>query len=103
MRKANIYMHGVLAGVLMELEKNRSYRFVYVEGFAGPPVSLTMPVSTVSYDFKRFPPVFDGLLPEGSMLEGLLRARKIDRKDCFSQLIAVGRDMVGAITAAEAE
>lgn len=35
------------------------------------------------------------------MLEGLLRQRKIDRNDCFSQLIAVGLDMPGAVTAEE--
>lgn len=110
MRKANIYMHGILAGVLEELDKGGagttrapSYRFGYVDGYAGQPVSLTMPITGAPYDFNRFPPIFDGLLPEGVMLEGLLRAKKIDRTDCFGQLIAVGQDMVGAITAAKIE
>ncbi|WP_235893039.1 HipA N-terminal domain-containing protein, partial [Flavobacterium franklandianum] len=38
------------------------------------------------------------LLPEGVMLEGLLRIVKIDKKDYFSQLIATGNDLVGAVT-----
>ena len=35
------------------------------------------------------------------MLEGLLRQRKIDRKDFFAQLVAVGADTVGAVTVME--
>jgi serine/threonine-protein kinase HipA len=34
-------------------------------------------------------------------LEGLLKIRKIDRDDCFSQLMAVGEDMIGAVTVRE--
>ena len=40
-------------------------------------------------------------LPEGYNLEALLRTCKIDRDDLFSQLMAVGMDMVGAVTAQE--
>ncbi len=43
----------------------------------------------------------EGLLPEGEMLGGLLRQLKIDAKDLFSQLMAVGRDLVGAVTVEE--
>ncbi|WP_156812382.1 HipA N-terminal domain-containing protein [Legionella tunisiensis] len=42
--------------------------------------------------------IFEGLLPEGIMLEALLRKYKIDRNDYFGQLILVGRDVVGAVT-----
>jgi serine/threonine-protein kinase HipA len=50
-----------------------------------------------------FPLFLDGLLPEGIQLEGLLKTRKIDRYDYFSQLVAVGNDMVGAVTVKEVE
>ena len=36
--------------------------------------------------------------PETIMLEGLLRISKIDQKDYFSQLMATGADLVGAVT-----
>lgn len=103
MRKAEVYLHDQKAGILMEILKNRHYRFKYVKGYEGPPVSVTMPVNQQSFEFKRFPPFFDGLLPEGANLEMLLRSRKIDRDDCFSQLIAVGRDTVGAATVYEVQ
>ncbi|MCH8012430.1 MAG: HipA N-terminal domain-containing protein [Candidatus Marinimicrobia bacterium] len=103
MRKAKVYIDGISAGYLQELERSRSYKFEYDEDYEGPPVSLTMPLAQRSYSFDRFPPFFDGLLPEGVMLEGLLRLRKIDQYDYFSQLLAVGQDLVGAATVEEVE
>ncbi|RYW70038.1 toxin HipA, partial [Legionella pneumophila] len=41
------------------------------------------------------------LLPEGIMLEALLRKYKIDKNDYFGQLIIVGQDVVGAVTIEE--
>lgn len=99
MRTARIYMHSKPAGILEEIDPGRLYRFSYLEEYDGEPISLTMPVRETPYEFDGFPPFFDGLLPEGAMLEGLLRQMKIDRKDMFSQLLAVGREMVGAVTA----
>jgi serine/threonine-protein kinase HipA len=57
-----------------------------------------MPLNHKKYGYKSFPPFFEGLLPEGIMLEGLLLIAKIDKKDYFSQLIATGNDLVGAVT-----
>lgn len=90
-------MHGVDAGRLEDHPAER-YVFVYESGYAGPPVSLTMPVRPEPYTFEGFPPFFDGLLPEGWQLEALLRQAKLDRGDLFGQLLAVGADTVGAVT-----
>jgi serine/threonine-protein kinase HipA len=96
-RNATVYMMGQPAGLLEETAQDR-YRFRYLESYNGPPVSLTMPVTRREYSFDGFPPFFEGLLPEGDMFEGLLRQRKIDRADAFAQLVAVGGEMVGAVT-----
>ena len=101
MRKAQVYFSGELAGIIEEVEKNKRYKFAYESGYAGDPVSLTMPVKKSEYIFEGFPPFFDGLLPEGVMLEGLVRRLKIDSNDLFGQLMAVGHDMVGAVTVEE--
>ncbi len=98
MRIARVSVQDRPAGSIIEEERNGGYRFEYLEGYDGPPVSLTMPVGQATYVFDRFPPFFDGLLPEGGQLEGLLRARKLDRDDLFGQLLAVGQDLVGAVT-----
>ena len=101
MRSAAVFMHGVLAGILEEAQDISGFRFRYLKDYIGPPVSLTMPVRERPYDFESFPPFFEGLLPEGPQLEGLLRIRKLDRGDLLGQLIAVGGDMVGAVTVEE--
>lgn len=101
MRRAEVSMHGSSAGVLEEIEPGKKFRFAYFKGYNGPPVSLTMPVEKKEFIFDRFPPFFDGLLPEGLLLEGLLKQRKIDKYDYFSQLVAVGNDLVGAVTVQE--
>ena len=103
MKQALVKMHNVEAGILTEIDDNPTlslYRFQYFDTYNDAPISLTMPVGKV-YEFVQFPPFFDGVLPEGGQLEGLLRARKIDRYDYFSQLLAVGHDLVGAVTVFE--
>jgi serine/threonine-protein kinase HipA len=102
MRRVKVFVHGIEAGLLEEISKGEKYRFSYLEEYRGLPVSLTMPTSERVFEFISFPPFFDGLLPEGVQLEGLLRQRKIDQHDYLKQLIAVGSDMVGAVTVEDA-
>lgn len=101
MRKAIVYINNIEAGAFFELDFLKSYRFQYLHGYSGEAISLTMPVSQRIYEYASFPPFFDGLLPEGHQLEGLLKFGKIDRNDLFSQLIAVGDDLVGNVTLKE--
>ena len=97
MRKARVLVNGIEAGILEELE-NTKYKFTYDVDYNDAPVSLTMPLANKMYEFDRFPPFFEGLLPEGIMLEALLRKYKLDKNDYFGQLIKVGHDVVGAVT-----
>ncbi len=97
MRKAITFIHGIQAGFFIENDNN-TFTFIYENEYNAEPVSLTMPVNQKNYLFNNFPPFFEGLLPEGIMLEGLLKINKLDKNDYFSQLIAVGNDMIGAVT-----
>lgn len=99
-RRAKIYIHQQFAGYLQELSEGK-YDFVYDQNYAGPPVSLTMPIHKKKYEFTTFPPYFEGLLPEGVLLEGLLRKYKLDKADYFGQLLIVGKDVVGAVSIEE--
>jgi len=102
MKKAKIFVDGTYAGDLEEVVKGKDYRFIYLEGYAGGAVSLTMPINQRVYVFDRFPPIFEGFLPEGSMLMALLKKRKLDADDYFEQLMLVGGEMVGNVTAERA-
>lgn len=97
MKKARILVNGKEAGILEKIDQTH-YRFIYNANYKGPAVSLTMPSGQTVYEFDKFPPFFEGLLPEGTMLEALLRKYKLDRNDYFEQLMCIGQDVVGAVT-----
>lgn len=98
MRRAKVFVNNEFAGELREIVRGRKYQFIYLENYKGSSVSLRMPTTQLVYEYDRFPPFFEGLLPEGVMLESLLRQTKIDRDDLMSQIIAVGGNMVGNVT-----
>jgi serine/threonine-protein kinase HipA len=99
-RRAKIYVQNELAALLTK-DSNKEYTLTYCPEYSGPPISLTLPLSTTPYHFEKFPAFFDGLLPEGPQLEALLKQGKLDRLDYFGQLIQVGHDLVGAVTVLE--
>jgi serine/threonine-protein kinase HipA len=98
MKKAKVFVAGKHAGYLIELEKGSKYEFNYLDDYSGSPVSLTMPITQKKYKFDRFPAFFDGFLPEGVMLEALLKKTKLDSNDYFEQLMRVGGELVGDVT-----
>ena len=98
MKKAKVFVNGVLAGEILELQRGKKYQFIYLENYSGPSVSLEMPCDRLIYEYDEFPPFFEGLLPEGMMLESLLKQTKLDRNDLLGQLIMVGGDLVGNVT-----
>ncbi len=101
-RSAIVRQHGILAGHLVESSAG-AWRFTYAPDYAGEPVSLALPVRDEPWIFSLFPPFLEGLLPEGPQLEAILRKHKIDRNDCFRQLMVVGQDVVGSLTIEECD
>ena len=83
MRQAKIYVKGIEAGTLTEVRKGEEYLFEYLDGYEGLEVSRTMPKNKKVYKYDKFPPFFDGLLPEGIQLEGLLKIKKSRQKGLF--------------------
>lgn len=71
MRQAIVKYDGILAGILTE-EDNGEYRFVYDETYVSTYpnqfITFNMPVSPRAYSSKRLFPFFDGLIPEGWLL-----------------------------------
>ncbi len=100
MKRAVVKVHNSRAGILQEND-DRSFRFTYDSTYDNQAISLTMPVNNSVYEYDSFPPFFDGLLPEGIQLEGLLKTYKIDRTDYFSQLFITGEHLIGAATITE--
>ncbi|MDP5009980.1 MAG: HipA N-terminal domain-containing protein, partial [Crocinitomicaceae bacterium] len=72
MRQANIYYQDNLAGVLTETDEGDfvfRYEDNYVKEHPNDFITFSMPVSDVPYREKRLFPFFEGLIPEGWLLD----------------------------------
>ena len=100
MRQAEIYRKGMLAGILTE--DDGEYRFCYDEGYLkdedAQPVSLTLPLQTEAYVSPVLFPFFDGLIPEGWLLDVALRNTDISILDRMSILLLCCKDCIGSIS-----
>ena len=100
MRQAEIYRKGMLAGILTE--DDGEYRFCYDEGYLkgedAQPVSLTLPLQTEAYVSPVLFPFFDGLIPEGWLLDVALRNTDISMLDRMSLLLLCCKECIGSIS-----
>jgi serine/threonine-protein kinase HipA len=105
MRKANIFIQDRLAGYLSETENG--YQFIYYDDYLQLPdaeaVSLTLPLSGKPYTNAVMFPFFDGLIPEGWLLEVAEQNWKLNERDRMGLLLACCRDCIGAVSIVEAE
>ena len=103
MRRANIFYKNQLAGVLTETDTG--YRFEYLPEYLSSdnpqPVSLTMPLSNLAYGSPTLFPAFDGLIPEGWLLDVALCNTDISRLDRMSLLLLCCKDCIGALSVVE--
>ena len=99
MRKANVYMEKKLAGILVEDEDG--YSFTYDQKYLRPgskPVSLTLPLRSEPYQSKTMIPFFDGLIPEGWLLDIAEKNWKLNERDRMGLLLVCCRDCIGAVS-----
>lgn len=100
MKQAGIYVNDVFCGILREDEEG--FHFAYDEGYLtrkdAVAVSPTMPLTEHRYDKEMMFPVFDGLIPEGWLLDIASASWKIDRRDRMSLLMACCKDCIGNIS-----
>jgi serine/threonine-protein kinase HipA len=74
------------------------YDAAYLQKPGASPISLAMPLQKEKYYSKGLFPFFEGLLPEGWLLELTSRTLKINPNDEFELLLHTGSDTVGAVT-----
>ncbi|MBI9037550.1 MAG: HipA N-terminal domain-containing protein [Bacteroidales bacterium] len=105
MKKAEVYRNGILAGILIQ-ENRDSYIFKYDDFYYhnpdNPAISLTLPKNNNEYHCKNFFPFFFNMLSEGINKQLQCKHLKIDEKDYFTLLVLTARnDTIGAITIRE--
>jgi len=99
-RVAYIYVRNMYAGELKETEDG--YSFIYDKDYLNNPdassVSLTLPIQEEEYLSKTLFPFFDGLIPEGWLLDAVSNNWKIDQNDRFGILLVACKDCIGNVT-----
>ena len=100
MRKAEIKYNDNKAGILTQDESG--YHFIYdseyVKSEKPQPVSLTLPLQEKSFESKILFPFFDGLIPEGWLLDIAEKNWKLNPRDRMGLLLACCKDCIGAVS-----
>jgi serine/threonine-protein kinase HipA len=100
MRKAEIKMHDSTAGWLTQDENG--YHFAYDESYlktaGAAPISLTLPLREQPFTSPVLFPFFDGLIPEGWLLDIAEKNWKLSPRDRMGLLLACCRDCIGAVS-----
>ncbi|HEX2968626.1 MAG TPA: HipA N-terminal domain-containing protein [Bacteroidales bacterium] len=103
MRKAKVYMNKEFAGSITETDNG--YEFLYDMNYLNrpgqKPVSLTLPLQDKPHISKTMFPFFDGLIPEGWLLEIAEKNWKLNVRDRMGLLIACCKDCIGAVSIEE--
>ena len=102
MRQGRVFCNDVAAGIITEDE--HGYTFVYDEAYLSlsdaQPISQTLPLQREPYINNVMFSFFDGLIPEGWMLNIAERNWKINRRDRMGLLLSCCRDCIGNISIA---
>lgn len=101
MRQATIYYKSELAGTLTETDEGIytfQYDASYIEKHPGWMIAFSMPVAKGLYTNTRLFPFFEGLIPEGWLLDIASRNWKINPNDRMGLLMACCSDCIGAVS-----
>ena len=101
MRKAAIYYKDVVAGILTETSEGEyvfQYDEKYIIDYPTQFLTFTMPVTKKKYTDKRLFPFFEGLIPEGWLLDIASKNWKINPNDRMGLLMACCQNCIGAVS-----
>jgi serine/threonine-protein kinase HipA len=100
MRKAIIRKGEREAGWLTQDEVGYHFTYdrVYISISDARPVSLTLPLREATYHSNVLFPFFDGLIPEGWLLDIAERNWKLNPRDRMGLLLACCKDCIGDVS-----
>jgi serine/threonine-protein kinase HipA len=98
--RAYVYFKEHYAGTLFREDGDYVFRYEdsYVASAQAQPVSLTLPLRDEAYRQKTLFSFFDGLIPEGWLLDIATEAWKINSRDRFQLLQTLCEDCIGAVS-----
>ena len=100
MKQTKVFFQENFAGVLTEDENGYTfaYNVDYLQKKDVKAISLTLPLSEKPYNSQVLFPFFDGLIPEGWLLDIAEQSWKINLRDRMSLLLACCKDCIGAVS-----
>lgn len=101
MRSGRVYYSDILAGIITETDEGEfvfQYDDGYVQNHPSKFISFNFPVRKEPYHDKRFFPLFEGLIPEGWLLDIASKSWKINKNDRMGLLLACCNDCIGALS-----
>lgn len=103
-RRAAVYVRGIYAGELRETDEGYCFEYdpEYLRTDRPLPVSISLPLTEETYTSSTMFPFFDGLIPEGWLLDIASRNWKLDRNDRFGLLLLCCSDCIGDVSVREA-
>ena len=103
-RKAYVYVRDIYAGVLSETDSGYTFSYdrAYMLRADATAASLTLPLREEPYRPSTLFYFFDGLIPEGWLLNVLSRNWKLLPTDRFGLLLKACKDPIGNVSIMEA-
>ncbi len=96
-----MYYKDILAGVLTETDAGEyvfAYDAAYVKHHPNDFITFSMPVREEPYTENRLFPFFEGLIPEGWLLDIASESWKINKNDRMGLVLACCRNCIGAVS-----
>ncbi len=99
-KRGRVFYKENFAGIIEENEDGFSFNYnkEYLQLDEAMPISLTMPLREESYVSKTMFPFFDGLIPEGWLLDIAEKNWKINERDRMELLLTFCKDCIGAVS-----
>lgn len=99
MKKGKVFIKDTYCGIITESEEGYMFEYdkTYLNREDATALSPTMPLTEEPYTKEMMFPVFDGLIPEGWLLDIAQKSWKIDARDRMSLLLACCKDCIGDI------
>lgn len=101
MRRAEIYYKDSFAGLLTETDEGQyifQYDKEYTAKYPDRFITFSMPVTEHPYNDNRLFPFFEGLIPEGWLLDIASKNWKINLNDRMGLLLACCQNCIGAVS-----
>lgn len=101
MRQGKVLYKNHLAGIITEIDDGEylfEYDKKYIEDFPNQEISFSFPVSHKIYKDQRLFPFFEGLIPEGWLLDIASENWKINKNDRMGLLLACCKNCIGAVS-----